>query len=314
MAIVGGGSIGVAWAIVFARAGFVVSLFESDPARRARIADEVGQRLDALNENELLTEAVSDISRRVAVATDLDHAVSSAVHVQECVPEVIDLKREIFSNVLRVADAATTIASSSSAIAISEVAAELRGNSRCMVAHPGNPPYLVPVVEVVPAPFTAPEAVDLVMRLMSGSGMVPVRVDREVEGFVFNRLQGALLREAYCLVRDGVATPTAIDLIVTAGLGRRWSVIGPFATAELNTRGGIRAHAERLGPAYARMGAERGQDDPWTPDLVEQVAKDLESRYPPSRWEEHVIQRDFELMRLEADRRRSLGRTTNGRP
>ncbi len=314
MAIVGGGSIGVAWAIVFARSGFAVSVFEPDPARRARLADEVGQRLDALRENGLLAEGVSDISRRVAVATDLDHAVSGAVHVQECVPEVIDLKREIFSDVLRVADAATTVASSSSAIAISEVAAGLQGNNRCMVAHPGNPPYLVPVVEIVPAPFTAPEAVDSVMSLMSESGMVPVRVNREIEGFVFNRLQGALLREAYCLVRDGVATPTAIDLVVTAGLGRRWSVIGPFATAELNTRGGIRAHAERLGPAYARMGADRGQDDPWTPDLVEQVAEDLESRYPASRWEEHVMQRDLELMRFEVDRRRSTDRTTDGHP
>ena len=100
-----------------------------------------------------------------------------------------------------------------------------------------------------------------------------VRVAREVEGFVFNRLQGAVLREAYCLVRDGVATVADIDRLMRDGLGLRWAAIGPFETVDLNTRGGIAAHAERMGPAYARMGAERGQDDPWTPELVAEVAE-----------------------------------------
>src|SRR5688500_6615019 len=102
--------------------------------------------------------------------------------------------------------------------------------------------------------------------------MQPVLVRKEVEGFVFNRLQGALLREAYCLVRNGVASVEDIDRIVRDGLGLRWSVVGPFETADLNNRGGIEAHAEKMGPAYARMGAERGQHDPWTPDLVAKVA------------------------------------------
>ena len=95
--------------------------------------------------------------------------------------------------------------------------------------------------------------------------MSPVLVKGEPEGFVFNRLQGALLREAYCLVRDGVISPADVDRVVKEGLGRRWAVFGPFETSHLNTRGGIRRHAELMGPAYERMGAERGQHDPWTP-------------------------------------------------
>ena len=110
--------------------------------------------------------------------------------------------------------------------------------------------------------------------------MVPVTLAREVEGFVFNRLQGALLREAYCLVRDGVVTAEGVDRAVRDGLGRRWAVIGPFETAALNVRGGVEAHAARMGEAYARMGAERGQHDPWTTELVERVAADLERRLP----------------------------------
>jgi 3-hydroxyacyl-CoA dehydrogenase len=135
--------------------------------------------------------------------------------------------------------------------------------------------------------------------------MSPVLVRREVEGFVFNRLQGALLREAYCLVRDGVASVEDVDRVVRDGLGRRWAVIGPFETAELNTRGGIEAHAQKLGPAYARMGAERGQDDPWTPELVARVAGELHERLPPDRWEERAAWRDDALIALERARRES---------
>ena len=112
-------------------------------------------------------------------------------------------------------------------------------------------------------------------------GMVPVTLAREVEGFVFNRLQGALLREAYCLVRDGVVTAEGVDRAVRDGLGRRWAVLGPFETAALNVRGGVAAHAARMGEAYARMGAERGQHDPWTSELIEGVAAG--SRASPAR-------------------------------
>jgi 3-hydroxyacyl-CoA dehydrogenase len=122
---------------------------------------------------------------------------------------------------------------------------------------------------------------------------------------VFNRLQGAVLREAYCLVRDGVVSAHDLDTLVRDGLGRRWSVIGPFATAELNTRGGIEAHAERLGPAYARMGAERGQDDPWTPELVARVAAEIHENLKPESWDQNVERRDRELMVLERARRNS---------
>ena len=110
--------------------------------------------------------------------------------------------------------------------------------------------------------------------------MSPVRIRREVEGFVFNRLQGAVLREAYCLVRDGVASAEDIDRVMREGPGRRWSILGPFEVAELNTRGGIDAHARLLGPAYARMGAERGQSDPWTEDLVASVSAAVQKRFP----------------------------------
>jgi L-gulonate 3-dehydrogenase len=134
---------------------------------------------------------------------------------------------------------------------------------------------------------------------MRAAGMAPVRLRKEIAGFVFNRLQGAVLREAYCLVRDGVVAPEDIDLVMRAGLGRRWSVLGPFETVELNTRGGIDAHATIMGPAYARMGAERGQTGTWEPELVSQVSASVGRRLPRAGWEEHVAWRDRALMTLE---------------
>jgi L-gulonate 3-dehydrogenase len=195
------------------------------------------------------------------------------------------------------------LASSSSALTASSFAAELVGRARCLVVHPANPPHLLPVVEVVPAPFTSAEIVLRVRALLSAAGMSPVLVAREVEGFVLNRLQGALLREAYCLVRDGVASVEDVDRVVREGLGRRWAFIGPFETADLNTRGGIAAHAERLGPAYARMGAERGQDDPWTPELVADVVAQRRTVLPLEAWEDRVAWRDRALLALEQARR-----------
>jgi 3-hydroxyacyl-CoA dehydrogenase len=123
-------------------------------------------------------------------------------------------------------------------------------------------------------------------------------VRREVEGFIFHRLQGAVLREAYCLVRDGVASVDDIDTVMRDGLGRRWSFIGPFETVDLNTRGGISSHALKMGPAYERMGAERGQHDPWLPPLVEEVAAQRRELLPLDQWESRVRWRDRMLMKL----------------
>ncbi|MDO9487316.1 MAG: 3-hydroxyacyl-CoA dehydrogenase family protein, partial [Sphingomonadaceae bacterium] len=200
--------------------------------------------------------------------------------------------------------AEAVLASSSSAMPASRFAGDLPGSARCLVAHPGNPPFLLRVIEMVPAPFTSPEAIDRATAIVEAAGLYPVHVGREVEGFIFNRLQGAVLREAYCLVRDGVADVADIDRVMRDGLGLRWSVIGPFETVDLNTAGGIAEHARRLGPAYARMGAERGQNDPWTEDLVADVVRQRRTELPLDERPERIAWRDRQLMALLAHRRR----------
>jgi 3-hydroxyacyl-CoA dehydrogenase len=303
MAIVGAGSIGLAWSVVFARAQWRVALFDIAGPMRDAAAAAIERRLGDLHQVGLLPEPVEATMARITVTDDLTEAVHGAGWVQESVVENIEVKRELFARLDELAGGGAVLASSSSMIAASGWASELSSRHRCLVVHPGNPPYLLTVAEVVPAPFTSGQTILRARQVLESVGMSPVLVHGEPEGFVFNRLQGALLREAYCLVRDGVVSPADVDRVVKEGLGRRWAVLGPFETSHLNTRGGIRRHAELMGPAYERMGAERGQHDPWTPDLVATVAADLEARLPMDHWEQYVADRDAALLRRNAQDR-----------
>jgi 3-hydroxyacyl-CoA dehydrogenase len=303
VAIVGAGSIGSSWAVVFSRAGHEVALYDADPERLPAAADDIDQRLAALANADLLDEPPDRVAERVTIHPELAPALVRAVHVQECAPEYLDLKRDLFRTLDELAEPEATLASSSSALTISEIAGDLEGRGRCLVVHPANPPHLLPIVELVAAPFTDETVVADVQGLLEQAGMSPVRVRQELEGFVYNRLQGALLREAYCLVRDGVISVDELDRVVREGLGRRWAVVGPFETTDLNTRGGIAVHARRMGPAYERMGAERGQHDPWDDRLIAEVTRQRRALLPLSEWEQRVAWRDHALIAQEQARR-----------
>jgi len=304
IAIIGAGSIGLAWAIVFARAKFPVRLYDPSGEQRNRAKAAIDERLERLAHYGLLDEAADDLLARVTICHSEEAAVANASHIQENAPEDLALKRELMARLDRLAAPEAAIASSTSTIPASHWASELPHKQRCLNIHPGNPPYLLPVVELIPAPFTDAATLESVRDLMIAVGQKPILVAKEVEGFVFNRLQGAVLREAYCLVRDGVANVEDIDTVMREGLGLRWSFMGPFETVDLNTNGGIERHAARLGPAYARMGQERGQDDPWTPDLVAKVLAQRRARMPLEKWGERGLWRDEMLMKLRAFRGR----------
>ena len=296
--IVGSGSIGIGWAIVFARAGYKVKVYDIEESALRNFEIQVKNRLELLDENKLLTSSPKKIMAKIQTTLDLAEAVAGADYVQECGPENLEVKREVFTKLVGLAKPDAILASSSSALRPSEFSSEITSNERCLVVHPGNPPYLISIAEVVPAKFTSEQSIKTCTDLLTKVGIIPIRVNNEPQGFVFNRLQGAILREAYCLVRDGVISPTDLDLIVTEGLGKRWSIVGPFATSALNVRGGIRAHVARMGKSYFEMGRERGQNDPWDEALVERVAADIESKLPDAKWEKNIEKRDLALMKL----------------
>ncbi len=300
VAVVGAGSIGVAWAVVFACAGRPVRLFDLDPQRLDQSLAEVADTIQQMALVGLVPAETSAIVGRVRACASLEEAVAGVSYVQECILEEVDAKRSLFAALDAVASPGTVLASSTSTIMASRFADELPGRDRCLVVHPGNPPHFLRVAEIVPAPFTSTETVARAVAMVESLQMAPVVLTREIEGFVFNRLQGALLREAYCLVRDGVVSPVDVDTLVREGLGRRWAVMGPFATNELNTRGGLRQHAELHGKVYARLGIERSTEDPWTPDTVDRVAREIEQSLPHDDWADNVRERDRTMIAIAA--------------
>ena len=303
-AIVGAGTIGRSMALLFAAAGHPVSLYDPDATQRANAPDLIGRSLTDLASFGLLEQKASEVLSRIRCSNSVEDAVSEAEFIHECGPEKREVKQAIFERLDSCASAEAIIASASSAMSISSFAGHLSISSRCLIAHPANPPFLLRVIELVPAPFTSDETLQKARLILEGVGLRTILVRKEIEGFVFNRLQGAVLREAYCLVRDGVVSVEEIDQLVRDGLGLRWSVVGPFETVDLNTVGGIEEHARRLGPAYARMGAERGQNDPWTSDLVEEVVAQRRAALPIVDWPARVAWRDRQIMAALAGRSR----------
>ena len=300
IAIVGAGSIGIGWAIHFASHGHRVHLFDVDATQLGLLPGRIHERLEALRNHGLIDEEITSITARISTFTSLADAVDGTQFIQECGPEQVEFKERIFLEIESHASKEAVIASSSSAIPSSRFTSKMVDASRALIVHPGNPPYLLLVAELVPHPGTSPETITFTKELLEGSGMSAVVVHGEPEGFVFNRLQGAVLREAYALVRDGVISPLELDQIMIQGLGKRWALIGAFGTSALNVKGGIEAHAKRMGDSYHRMGLERGQDDPWSDELVAKVAADIKRKFPIENWEEDVIKRDLALMRLTA--------------
>ena len=298
VAIVGAGSIGVGFAVHFASRGYRVKVWDAYPDVFGRARQDLEARLELLIDEDVVDSSVEDISDRVSYHDILLDALSDAALVQECVPEQLTLKREIFQQIGAYSDKAAILASSSSAIVSSEFATATPARSRVLIGHPGNPPYLIPVIEVVPSRYTDSDTTRRALKFYSASGLSPELIHQENEGFVFNRLQGALLREAYCLVRDGVISVDDLDEVVRRGLGRRWAFMGPFETSDLNTRGGIESHAHKMGPAYERMGRERGQNDPWTEAMVRTVTDQRRALLPLDHWDERVVWRDRQLIAL----------------
>lgn len=297
IAIVGAGLIGRAWAMVFARAGRKVALYDIDPAAPVAALQTIEANLADLAANGLVSDPAA-ILGQIEPAERLAEALRDAAYVQENGPENLEVKRALFRELDALAAAETVLASSSSALRASLFTEDLPGRARCLVAHPVNPPYLVPLVELSPAPWTAPETVERTRRLMEEAGQVPVTLRREIPGFLLNRLQGALLQEAFRLVEQGYASMEDIDKTVKDGLGLRWSFMGPFETIDLNAPAGIADYMRRYGPAYHEMAASAGPPEPWSDDLTAKLEAERRAALAADKLDERQAWRDRRLMSL----------------
>ena len=270
-AVIGAGLVGRAWAMVFARAGWRVRVHDRDAAQLRAAQSYIATSLDEQAEFGLVADPGSARARAVYVAA-LDEAVADADWVQESLPEVLEVKREAFATLDRLAPGDAVLASSTSAIPASQFTETLPGRARCLVAHPVNPPHLVPVVELCGAPWTSPATIERAKRVYAEVGQVPIVVLREIDGFILNRLQGALLSEAMRLVEEGYVSPQDLDKTVCDGLGLRWSFMGPLATIELNAPGGVADYCARYSGGLRRRAATPAPPDVWDAANVAKVA------------------------------------------
>ncbi|HVF65140.1 MAG TPA: 3-hydroxyacyl-CoA dehydrogenase [Casimicrobiaceae bacterium] len=301
-AIVGAGLIGRAWAVVFSRAGWNVRLHDPDPESLARAMAWIPDCLDDLASLGLAQEPAAAAKRVTAHAAPAD-AIAGARWVQENGPEVLEIKRDLFERLDEVAAPDAILASSTSAIVASRFTDGLRGRARCLVAHPVNPPHLVPVVELCGAPWTSQSTIERSREVMLDIGQVPVIVKREIEGFVLNRLQGALLSEAMRLVGEDVVTPNDLDATIASGLGLRWSFMGPFATIELNAPGGVADYAARYSAFYRRLAADPAPPSAWDADNASRVSAALGEPRNASERNARMRWRDARLAALRAHQR-----------
>lgn len=305
VAVVGTGVIGRSWAYVFTRAGCQTRLYDSDPTQlqkaAAWLADDLHQDCAA----GLISDG--EAAQRLACLSlhrDLKEALAGAAYLQESAPEQLDVKRAIYAELDRCAPPDCILGSSTSTLEMTQITAGLRGASRCIVAHPVNPPHVVPVVEVLPGDKTERAVVNATCEFLASVGQTPVLLNFYLPGFLLNRMQAALIKEAICLVESGAADVNAVDAVIRDGLGLRWVLMGPFGVANTNADGGVREYLTRYRQALVELMNNLDPTPTFAPDQIERLAQGTDQmvggtpRADLRRWRDRMV-RKIRLLKNE---------------
>ena len=269
--VIGGGLIGASWAAIFSKSGFNVFVYDPYPdvfdTYKSRVTSFL-KELKTIDETINVEESLNRINANVT----LEDLCSNVEYIQESAPEKLSVKQELFAKLDNLAPEEVVIGSSSSAMPISSITQNLKGQHRCIITHPANPPHLIPCVEICPGENTSNRTIEKTKEIFTASGASIVNVKKEIDGFILNRLQGALLNEAMRLYSDGYASSDEIDATIRDGLGLRWAFMGPFETIDLNAPGGIKDYISRYGPIFVEMAKNQTK----IPDWSEEAGKKLE--------------------------------------
>ena len=298
IACVGAGNVGRSWAMVFARAGLQVQLYDSDatalqrdtmPLIKASLADQADAGL---------VDDAAATAARIVPCTDLETAVRDVDYVQESVYEDAGLKRELFGQLDALSRPDCILASSTSAIPGSEFMQALQFPERALVVHPVNPPHLIPLVELCKGPGTSDATLARANEFMESLGQVPIVVRKEIAGFILNRLQFTLVGELMHLVSTGFCSAEDADKVVKHGLALRWAFLGPTEVAHLNASEGFLGFVDGLGDMMKRLATDAKVDYPWTRGDAEQIHAPLAKHMPIEQIGEFQRWRDRRIMAL----------------
>ena len=298
VAIIGAGIMGHGFAQIFAQKGYPVFLYDIEGAILEKARKRIDANLDTFIENGLLRKKEKGpVLNRITLITDLEAAVRNVDFVLEAVPEIMDLKKEIFKKLDRFAPPHAILASNTSGLSITEMGSVTRRPEKTIIVHGINPPTIIPVVEIVRGNQTTDETADLCYRLLLKLGKKPVRVLKEVPGFLFNRLQLALYREALYCLETGVATAEDIDRVVKAGYGFRLANLGPLETSDFGGLDTFYRLAQHLFPDLS--------DAKSAPPVLERFVKEEKLgvktgegfySYPPAVAKKKIRERDRRLI------------------
>jgi 3-hydroxybutyryl-CoA dehydrogenase len=230
--VIGSGLMGTGIAAVFAAAKMEVMLIDTDQTRLDGSKNRIQRIAAELSAADLIEETPETVAARVVCASDLAACKESEL-ILEAIFEDLEAKHALYTQLEAIVSASTIIGSNTSGLLPSELCRPFRHPERFLVVHFWNPPHAIPLVEVVPHPGTKPEVTETVLEFLRSVKTDPVLVAKEIPGFIGNRLQYAVLREALAIVRSGAATPEAVDTAMKASLGPRYSVVGPIETADL---------------------------------------------------------------------------------
>ena len=295
--IIGGGLIGASWSAIFSKSGFNVFVYDPYPEVFNGYEEKVTlflEELKAIDDKIDVKRCLTKISQNVS----LEELCTKVEYIQESAPEILAVKQELFARLDNLSPQNVVIGSSSSAIPISKISENLRGQHRCLIAHPANPPHLIPCVEICPGQNTSIKAIEKAKEIFKLSGSSIVTVKKEIDGFILNRLQGALLNEAMRLYSEGYASSEDIDATIKDGLGLRWAFMGPFETIDLNAPGGIKDYIARYGAIFKEMAKTQTKIPDWSEDAGNKL--DLERRKVLSKddLEKRAKKRNFLLKQL----------------
>ncbi|XP_067842185.1 lambda-crystallin homolog [Heptranchias perlo] len=280
--IVGSGIVGRSWAMVFASAGYRVNLYDVVQQQVTFAIENIRQQLNELERTGMLRGTCKPEEQMLLISacSDLAQAVEGAIHVQECVPENLELKRKVFQELDDLINDDVILSSSTSCLLPSKLFSGLKHVKQCIVSHPVNPTYYVPLVELVPHPETHPAVLEQTYALMKDIGQSPVKLTREIDGFVLNRIQYAIIGESWRLVNDGILSPEDVDLVMSAGLGMRYAFMGPFETIHLNAEG-LKNYCERYDVGMRRVSSSFGPVPEFSGEVMEKINQAMSQRIPP---------------------------------